>query len=66
MNNLETNFISEMNGRYTYPELLNSAELIKQNNLDLFPNEGAVEELKRQQFILEHLVYAIEATKDNL
>jgi hypothetical protein len=66
MKNLQTQFISELNGSYSYPELLNSAELIKQNNFDLFPNDGEVEELKRQQFILEHLVYAIEATKDNL
>lgn len=66
MTNLDKQFISEMNGRYPYPQLLNSAELIKQNNMDHFPDNGSVEELKRQQFILEHLVYAIEATKDNL
>lgn len=66
MKTVESLFTAQLLQCHPKHKLVNSVELIKQNNLQHYPNDAPVEELKRQQFILEHLSYLIQEAKDNL
>lgn len=68
MSNHSHKIIDEIFHAYSKNEILNSIQLIKQDALHNFPNNGSIPELKRQQFILEHVEYLLLATpegKDN-
>jgi hypothetical protein len=47
----------ELTSVFPSPEIRETLELIKQKNLDGYPANGSVSQLKKEQFILEHLTY---------
>lgn len=52
-NSLSLRLISDIFANHTPNDVINSIELIKQHNLEKFSPAGFIEELKRQQYLLE-------------
>jgi len=61
---IETQLARELSERYPKQELVSSIKLIREQNLELFPDLGSVRELKRQQFILEQFEYVIQKLQE--
>lgn len=61
LSNHSRQILNEIIHVYPKSEIINSIQLIRQDALQNFPNNGSIPELKRQQRILEHMEYFFDS-----
>ena len=61
-----SSLIRELNQKLTQEQIIETLELIKQHNLECWPDNGQVKPLKNAQFLLEHFIeFSKQVTKDS-